>query len=404
MLTPRGIMSALVLAVAATWVGWLCFKTAIVRVIPVTSPNAIQIAPRDPDIVLGPAVAALVAQHGILDATMLAAVRRAAQRAPLDARPFLILGHQQLLDDQPERAVATLEAAQLRDPRDRVVHLLLLDRYLRTQRYAEAAAQFAISSRLVGPAQGAIANAMAQMSLTSDTRDAVRRTLAADPALEVEVLTALARSDAAPTTIFALASPAALRDAGRPQGWGPVLVNRLIDKGRYAAARSVWQNVYGLSAQQIAASVYDAGFQQLPGSPPFNWTPVASSLGAADIRGGTLSIDYYGRDNGDLVQQLLVLRRGRYRFSITVEGSKASSGPSLTWSLRCKAGGNADLMALPVVATGVPHRSVTEFVVPAGCSAQLLTLVGAAGEFPAPITLTLRDLDLHATAAVGGPK
>ncbi|KQS04357.1 hypothetical protein ASG11_08915 [Sphingomonas sp. Leaf357] len=404
LLNSRGIIVALVLAIAAAWVGYLCVRAAIVQAVPVTSASVAQIAPRDPDVILGPAVTALVEQRGILDTATLNDVRRAAQRAPLDARPFLILGHQQLLDGQADRALATLEAAQLRDPRDRVVHLLLLDRYLRTGRYSEAAAQFSVSSRLVGPAQGAIANAMAQMSLAPETRDAVRRTLAADPALESDVLVALARSDAAPTTIFALASPAARRDAGAPQGWGPVLVNRLIDKGHYAAARSVWQRVYGLSPQQTATPVFDASFQQVPGSSPFNWTLVANSLGAADIRGGTLSINYYGRDNGDLAQQLLVLRPGRYRFTITAEGSKTGTGPSLIWSLRCKTGGTGDLMTLPVVTTGGPHRNTADFVVPANCPAQQLTLSGAAGEFPTPINLSLRDLDLRTVAAAGAPK
>lgn len=399
LLSPRGLASAVLLLVVALLLAWLCVKAALVRAMP-GSPELARVLPHHPDVVLATAADALVKQRGILSPAMLSAVRRAAQAEPLDARPFLILGHQQLLDREPERAVKTLEAGQRLDPRQRVIHLLLVDRYLRTGRYGDAASQFALAARLVGPAQSPIAIAMARMSIDPEMRDAVRRALQTDPALERSVLVALAKSSIPPSTIFSLASPAARRDAGHDGSWGPVLVDRLIAQGQYADARSIWQGIYGLSAAQVVTPVFDPGFRDLAGSPPFNWSLVANGLGAADIRDGTLSVNYYGRDNGDLAVQLLVLRPGPYRFAITVEGSKTGAGPALSWSLRCWTGSKAEIMTLPMTATGTPHRVDTLFTVPAGCAAQQLTLSGIAGEFPAPITLTLRDLDVRATGAV----
>jgi hypothetical protein len=307
----------------------------------------------------------------------------------------LILGHQQLLDDQPDRAVKTLEAGQRLEPRDRLIHVLLLDRYLRTNRYAEAAAQFSVSSRLVGEAQGPIAAAMAQFSLEPATREAVRRTLASDPVLERAVLSTLAKSNTTPSTIWSLASPAAKHDAGNPESWGPVLVKRLVDTGHFAEARATWQNIYGLSPAQTRSAIYDAGFRKLPGSSPFNWTLIADGTGAADIQDGTLSVNYYGRNTGELASQLLILTPGTYRFEITVEGSKTGPGPSLSWSLRCATDSKAELMSLAAIATGVRHRIGANIAVPSGCPAQQLTLMGNAGEFPAPIAVTFRDLALQ---------
>jgi hypothetical protein len=372
----------------------------MVQALTARSPSLTQLAPHHPDVVLSKAVVALVKQRGVLDAATLAAIRRAAVAAPLDARPFLILGHQQLLDGQGRRAVATLETGQRLDPRQRLIHLLLLDRYLRTGRYADAAAQFSVSARLVGPAQGPIATAMARMSMAPETHEAVRRTLRTDPALERAVLVALAKSDTDPAAIFALASPTARREAGDIASWGPVLVNRLVAKGHYAAARMVWQTVYGLSAAQAASPVFDAGLRKLPGSPPFNWTLVAGSLGAADIGNGSLSVDYYGRDTGDLASQLLVLRPGAYRFGFTVDGSNTAAGPSLSWSLRCVTGSKAELMNAAVAGTGMRHHVSTGFTVPSNCPAQQLVLNGTAGEFPAPINVALRDLEMR--PATGG--
>ena len=397
--SPRGITTAVLLTIAGALLAALCFRVAVVEVLPAASPGIRQFAPHDPDVVLDNAATAHVTQHGILSASTLDAVRRAAAAAPLDGRAFLVLGHQQLLDREPVRAVATLEAGQRLDPRNRVIHLLLLDRYLRTGRYADAAAQFSVSARLVGSADTAIAQAMAQMSLIPETRDAMRRTLRTDPGLEEQVLTALARSNAAPSAIFALASSTALRDAGGTESWGPVLVDRLVDQGRYADARAVWQHIYRLPDATLAAPLFDAGLRKLPGAPPFNWTLVASGLGAADMRSGTLAIDYYGRDTGMLAGQLLVLKPGSYRFAFTVEGSKVAAGPSLTWTLRCaapKGDPGPDLMNVVVSATGTPHRETANFTVPANCPAQRLTLTGNAGEFPTPMSVTIRDLMMQA--------
>lgn len=395
----RGLTAALVLAVVAVLLAYACVRAALVRALPAETPLLTTLAPHDPDVAISRAVQRLVADRGILTPQTLADVRAAAQRSPLDARAFLVLGHQKLLDGAAGPALRTLEAGQRLDPRNRLIHLLLLDRYLRTGRYADAARQFAVSSRLVGPAQTAIAKAMAQMSIAPETREPVRRTLAADPALERQVLLTLAGSDTPPGTILAIASPAARADAGRPGSWGPALVARLVARQRYAAARRVWRGIYHIPEAQAAAWVYDAGFQDLPGSPPFNWTRVAGGIGAADLVNGTLSIDYYGRDTGELAGQLLVLAPGSYRFAVTVDGARTGTGPSLAWSLRCATGGKTELMALPAPATGKPHRIAAGVTVPAGCPAQNLVLTGNPGEFPAPVTLTLRDLDLRPSGA-----
>lgn len=390
--------SAAVLAVAGVSLGWLSFKSAMVNLLPASSAEIARLAPNHPDVVLGRTAARLVAQHGILDAQTLNAVRQAAAAAPLDARAYLILGHQQLLDNTPDRAVATLEAGQRLDPRQRLIHLLLLDRYLRTERYANAATQFSVLARILGATQAPIATAMAQMTMVPETRDAVRRTLKTDPALERAVLTELAKSAIAPDAIFALAGPAARADADNADSWGPVLVNRLIERGQYPAARSVWQRIYGISPAQAAMAIINAGFRETRAAPPFDWTLTASSLGAADLRSGSLAVEYYGRDSGALASQLLVLRPGRYRFAVTVDPGKTDATAKLYWTLACKtaaANTRDTLMTLPVTATAKPHRIAADIAVPGNCPSQILTLRGEAGEFPSPLSVTLRDLDLR---------
>lgn len=372
----------------------------MVQIVPSSTPSIAQLAAHDPNVVLDNATTALVQRHGLLDPAMLSNVRRAAVAAPLDARSFLILGHQQILDGEPSRAVATLEAGQRLDPRQRLIHLLLVDRYLRTGDVGDATAQFSVMARLGGA--GPIAPAIAQMSVAPDTRDAVRRVLRSDPNLEQDVLVDLAKSDASPTTVFDIASPNAKQSAGGLENWGLVLINRLVEHGDYVEARRVWQRVYRLSDTQVAAALFNANFQKLAAAPPFNWLLIANGVGAADMRNNSLSVDYYGRENGDLASQILVLPPGSYQFSFKVEGSKTGAGPTLAWVLRCASGSKADLMRINASGSGQQRFVATRFNVPPNCPAQRLAFIGEAGDFPATIDVTMRDLSLR--PAPGSPQ
>lgn len=402
--SPRGIVAATILAVLGLALAWLCITTTMVEVLPPAGPAPGGLTSDTPDTVLAKASTALVRQRGHLDAATFAAVRRAAAKAPLDARPYLILGHQLLLDGEPKRALATLEAGQRLDPRQRLIHLLLLDRYLRAARYTDAGVQFSVLARLMSGTQVSIATALAQMSQAPETGDAVRRTLASDPKLERGVLIALARSTTPPAAIFTLASPAARTDASSKDSWGPVLVARLASHGDFAAARRVWVQVYHLPETAIAAPIFDAKFAESPASPPFNWTLTAGNIGAADIRNGALAIDYYGRDNGELASQLLVLGPGRYRFSFVVDPGKTDTVSRLLWTLTCAGGAKTILMNVPVTATASRRRIATDIALPVGCPAQTLQLVGEAGDFPAPIVVTIRDLAIAPQSTATGSR
>lgn len=395
---PRDLVSAAVLGVGGVALAWLCVRTTAIEVLPADAPALLRIASHNPDVVLEEASDALVTRRGILPPDMLAAVRGAALAAPLDARSFLILGHQQWLDGHPDHAVKTFEAGQRLDPRLRLIHLLLLDRYLRSGRYADAAAQFSVLARLAGEARGPTVKAMAAMSLDPQTRDAVRATLRIDPTLERNVLMAMAKGDTPPATIFALASPAAQADAANAESWGPALVKRLAEQKRYGAARQVWHRIYRLSDAQANAPIFNAGFAEGRNAPPFDWSLAAGSLGAADMRNNGLAIDYYGRDSGDLASQILVLKPGRYRFAVAIDPGKTDNAAKLFWSLTCRTDGKASLMNLPVIAGAAKRTIAADLVVPADCPAQTLTLRSEAGEFPAPVSVTIRDLDLRPVA------
>ena len=309
---------------------------------------------------------------------------------PLDERPYLLIGSDYLRAGQTRRATKTLEAGRRLDPRQRWIHLLLLERYLRDEKYAAATEELAVLARLVGPVQAPIATALAQMSVAPETRDAVRETLRRDPPLEKSVLAALASSDVDPSTIFGMASPAAWSSANASGGWGTVLVDRLVTNQRYRTARAVWQRINRLSNRQVEPLLYDAGLDGLPGKPPFNWTLESGNVAAVDMRAHALQVNYYGRDTGNLASQLLVLPPGDYSFTQTVSGSQRAAGSTLSWSIECDNQPDRKLaqMRLPLDASA-PRRVAIKLTVPGNCPAQRLRLIGSPGEFPTPVSVTI---------------
>ena len=392
------VASAVLLIAGLLWVATVAVRTAAVNILPPGDPRAAVLTPRSPDVVLNNALIRWVLAKGKLDAPTLAAVGRTAQRAPLDARPYLFFGAEDILHRDGARATEVLEAGRRLDGRNRWIRLLLLDRYLRAKRYDQAAGELAVLNRLVSGAQTPILGELARMAQDPSTRDAVRQTLARDPALEADLLGTLARLDPDPQLLLGLASPSARAMARLPNGWGQSLVQAMVDRGRFTAARATWARLFGIAPDAAAQPVYDSGFYGLAGAPPFGWQFASGTIGAADPRHGQLSVEYYGRDDGILASQLLVLSPGRYRLGYALAGG---AGTGLSWTLSC-----ADQpKAAPFVsvglpsATAAPHRFGLDFAVPAsGCTAQWLRLVGTAAEFPTAVNLTISGLALRKAA------
>lgn len=408
---PRSILSALILVVAGLALAWTCIRTTITEILPAQSPAFMRIAPDDGRGALTRAVLALAATvnprdpmsigfgRKSLDPATIAAVRRAAMQLPLDERPYLILGQEQLVRRQTDRGIRSLEAGQRLDPRNRLIHLALVVQYLTTNRFDLAAEQMSVLSRLISNTQPFVATALAQMILIPKTESAVEHALRTDPNLERSVLTTLAKSTTSPGRIFALASPRALADAGNHESWGPALVSRLVDAGQFPEARRVWQRIYHLPEAAVTAPIFNPEFRTMSASPPFDWTLTAGGLGAADPENGELAVDYYGRDSGNLASQTLVLSPGRYQIAFAAEGGKPNAASRLFWTVACATGEKTALVNVAVPTTPGSHRVSGAFAVPATCPAQTLTLRGEEGEFPSPISLTIKGLAIRAAGA-----
>jgi len=171
-----------------------------------------------------------------------------------------------------------------------------------------------------------------------------------------------------------------------------VVVGLLVGSGDFQRAYLAWINFLPENALSGIAFVYDGDFAGLPGPPPFNWRLFSEGSGNAEMvrksnlpQGTALEANYFSEQPATLAEQTIVLEPGSYVFSYSVTASRDGDiGGGLGWSLRCLDKQSRELLRSGLLPTQ-PTRVDVRFVVPAGCVAQKLSLVGTSGDVPATI-------------------
>jgi hypothetical protein len=357
---------------------------------------AATVAPNHPRVHISLAMAYFLLQGGRVPDQSRRAALDALRQAPLADEPFLLAAVDALARGDNGRADRLLEEARRRNPRLRLARLLLLDRYLREGRIPEAVGEMKALDGLVEGANNVLTAGLAQMVQDPKTAPQMTALLRRQPKLHEAVLENLVASGADEAVVLNVAGPAAL--SGGSEAWKPALLTRLIGKGALGQAWDVWQKFTGYRQGPDGKGVYDGAFAGLPGPAPFNWDLSATSAGAAERnRNHGLQVEYYGRDNGNLASQLLMLRPGRYRLSLRASGNAAGEGSRLAWTIDCNPG-DANLLQIPVTGVGSsPKAFAGIFTVPAqGCPSQWLRLVGITGAVAADQNATISGLSIDA--------
>ena len=317
-------------------------------------------------------------------------VTDAAAKAPLAEQPFLVRGVQAQMAGDASKAHDAFLAARIRDPRSLPARYFLADHYARSGEAGAALREMGALARLVPDAVASFAPHVAAYAQDRRNWAQVKQVLGSDPQLREAVLGVLA-ADARNADLV-------LMFAGRAQpgaAWQPLLVNRLIEAGRYGKALQVWSAVSNVR-RDAREPVFDADFRGSSAPPPFNWVLTSSALGLAEFRPpGTLHVLYYGQDSGALASQLLLLRPGRYRLAMQVSGDLARAA-QLSWSVTCVPG-KQRLLSM-VLADARAARGGAEFEVPAACAAQQLELVGTAPDLPQQVDLSISAFRLEPAA------
>jgi hypothetical protein len=378
--TARRLAGLAAGALALLFAAWWAVKLVAVQEIANLNPFlAARVAPGDPRVKMRLAVVETVLSPGRADAGHRAAAIGALRRAALAEEPFLLEAQSAAAAGDGARAERLLIEARRRNPRDRLTRLMLVERLLETQRWAEAGREIEVVTRLVPKAQDVLAPGLAKLAAKPEYAVPMADILGRSPKLKDAVLAQLVTADVDAGQIVRLAGPKrASAVAGEAPAWQGKLLERMVDAGDVRGAYGLWARFTGVPAA-AAKSVYDPDFRKLAGAPPFNWDFPIAEGGHAEGGQTGLQADYYGRLDAVLVRQLLMLAPGRYRLAFRADGDAKGDGAQLQWTIACARGG-AELLRVPIKSVTGPRRFVGDFAVPAGCDGQWLALSGTAGD------------------------
>lgn len=387
---------------AAAFAGWWAVKVAAVAALAsINPPAAAAIAPDHPAAAMEMGLLEIIVQNGRIAPADRDRALHALDRAALADEPFLIAGLAAAAGGDAARSEALLVEARHRNPRERMVRLLLLNRYLGTGRYAQAGSELAVILRLVPDASAALVPQIAQLAADPKTSGGLSLLLARNPSLRDTVLARLAAVGADPNLVLTLAAQSGSGgNPANPPEWQHVLLGKLVGAGQIARARKVWLASIGGGAVP-ADGVYDGAFRGAPGAAPFNWELVTDAEGVAErVSPPALQVDYYGRNPALVARQLLQLAPGAYRLQFRADGAAKGEGSRLEWTVGC-VGAPAPLLKLPLKdIVSAPRTLAAPFTVPnAGCAAQWLRLDGIPGDVAADQEARISDLRISALQA-----
>ncbi len=359
-----------------------------------TLPLVARIAPKHPEIVLRRALLEFQVRRALTEQTY-QQILQIAPMAPLAHEPPLFHGLQLLALGRRAAAGPYFEEARRRDPRARLVRLVLLDHYLRVGAVREAALEARVLVRLIPDSGRVLLPELVKLARDPATRAPLAEALAGDPIMG-NVLSQLATGGADPAVVIDLARRADMVGAeGAADPWRLQLLSAMVERGQVAQARSLWARFAGLDEGAATGPIHDPDFRNLPGGPPFGWTLSQSATGYAEFADGpALVAEYYGRERAELAGQLIALRPGRYRLSFLASGQVPANAGRLAWTIICQ-GSNRLLVDLAIQpGDPQPRAHSAAFDVPADCPAARIRLVGTPAEFPVDQMVTISRLRL----------
>ena len=294
----------------------------------------------------------------------------ALRRDPLLNTPFILAGEAASRSGEDEKAIALLQEAVRRNSRYAPARSELLQLYIGEGRWAEVVEEGLALSRLRSSAHDSIMEVF--LLLLTDVRGRAILATRLDDRVD----------GSAPSWRNTLIK----MSAGRPGEAEMAAVMAKLASGSSAEPTELTPDGYLAWVRQLPAhslrevrAVYDGEFRQLPGPPPYGWTLVDESDGRAEMRpksrgdDGMLWAQVSGTNSRALAGQVLVLSPGRYVIRVEAAADRQSR---MAWALSCLSGATLVQVKLPEVTA--PETLEQQFVVPASCPFQALTLAGAA--------------------------
>lgn len=344
--------------------------------------------PGHPSVLFGAALAGIgsAARAGRAPAPeLLALVEQGAVAAPLAIEPLLVAATARLASGDFAAGERLLDAAVRRDPRAPAPRILLAELHLRQQRIGEALADIAALDRRFGNVAVRFAPALAGFLAQPGALPEMAPVLERHPELRQAVLGELAgRPNSA-----ALLAPLTCQGDERQPWLGP-FVEHLLAEGEVGPVRALLARVAGPAALE-GLSAWS------PNSNALGWRFPGSGAGAVEpVAGGPMKLLHHGREEVVLADHLLLLAPGRYNLSHRLRADAAAT--AFAWRWLCLGGVQNLVTDIPLT----PDEGGEVVLVPHGCAAQKLQLVGKASDFPRTVEAELAAVTLRPAAQGAG--
>jgi len=320
-------------------------------------------------------------------ADTLAKLNLLAREDALSADPFLVQAALAVRSQDYRRAEALLVQARRREPRSPATRFLLADLYLRSGRPILAMGEMAVLNRFVPASAAGLAPALAAYASDRRTLPQIKDILRTYPELEEPLLAQLSLDARNADAVVALARPSR-PDALIAPPWQAQMLGQLVAAGQYQRAHELWARFAGIG--RPTTGIFNPTFDGSSAPPPFNWDLSRGSGGVADAKGGGLDLLYFGREDLNLAQQVLLLTPGRYTLTMLASGRFA--GNRISWVATCLPSNRA-VLNLPLTKAGPIGGTFTGG---SSCPALRLPLRAEGEEFPERSEFRIERLQLKA--------
>ena len=290
-------------------------------------------------------------------------------------RALVALGLAAQLRDEATQARDLFAYAEQLSRRDLQVQLWAIEDAVARDDVADALRHYDIALRAAKGAPDLLFPVLATAIADPRVRPQVVRTLAARPLWAASFIEYVAANAPEPTAAAQLL--AAIGADGQPISGiaQSLLVERLVSRGMLTEA---WRYYASFRVGVARDQGRDADFSaDLDHPTMFDWQSVAANGLVASIQRGFVDFAAPAATSGPLIQQIEMLPPGIYRVDGRTSEIAQSPDALPYWQLLCRAGRELGRVTIPssIEADG---RFTGQFVVPADCPVQTLTLMASA--------------------------
>lgn len=398
-------IAAYAIVAGCVWLGWQVLQNALIMRAPPLM--ALELASASPEVLRRASEIALAAEQPD-QARILA--EESLKRAPFNARALRVLGLVEARQGRTDLADELLTLAGNWSLRDDPAHAWLVENRLKRGDYRSA---FAHADTLVRRREDIYPQVFRLFAIAglSDPRSlpVLADLVAKNPPWRDDFLQYLhGRTD----HLGVLANLAVLlqRTSGPlTQDELAFLYRDLIGAGQFSVVTEVRRRINRPASDAL---IQDGDFEDDESRRvlPFGWrtldAPGASTQIVQDDgeRGGkALRVEYNGFAQGELIEQMTLLRPGRYRLQGRWRSETVQNDLRVEWTMTC-AHTNAplqDQQTTPFTATSTAWAAFrSSFTVPSNCMAQWLRLSPVPGDRRTSIAIWFDDLSLTPETAV----